>query len=420
MPPRRLDTRFDVRAWYRSIRTSGEPVAWCSAFAPAELLLACGATPVYPENHAAMLGALSPDRDPEHPYSRHALATAAADGHGFPRLCSYALADIGALIDDASSPIGGLPEPALFYACDSQCSVVERWGADVQRLFDRRGRRIEHYVLRAPPLRHGEQHPPAVVARFAAQMRDHAENICAELGTRFDVERLRAVVAESDAANHLWQRCLELAAQRPTPWSMTEAFGAMAPIVIARGTPACTAFYRELLAELETRCADGITAIADEGVRLLWDAIPIWPRRHWLGELAARHHALFVVSTYTHSWWFRFDPDDALRSLATRYSWNTMNRTGAWVRDWTLDLYRRFACDGIVCHWNHSCGIWNSYVKRRLPAYRAAGIPHLVIQADMVDAARFDAAHVERELGAFIDHLHHHAASGSVPSPGPA
>jgi hypothetical protein len=53
----KLETRFDIFGFYEEIGRSGRPIAWCSAFAPAEVLLAAGVMPVYPENHAAMLGA---------------------------------------------------------------------------------------------------------------------------------------------------------------------------------------------------------------------------------------------------------------------------------------------------------------------------------------------------------------------------
>jgi len=402
----RLATTFDLFAWYRQVRASGRPVAWCSAFAPAELLVALGVVPVYPENHAAMLGALSADRDPDQPYARGAIAAAEGVGLASPRLCSYALADLGVLEGGSASPIAGLPDPDLFYACDSQCAVVARWGDEVQRFMRAtRGREIPHYVLRAPPLTRAEAHTADELAGFSAQMRAHAAAIGERFGTRLDEDRLRAVVAESAAANRLWQRCLETARHRPTPWTNLDAFTAMAPIVVARGTPECTDFYRRLLAELEQRVCDGVAAVPGERVRLLWDAIPIWPRKNWLARFAAERGVAFVASTYTHSWWFDFEVERPFATLVERYAWNTMNRSGRWVLDWTLGLVRDYACDGIVAHWNRSCGIWNSYVKRRVPGYAAAGVPCTVVAADMVDARAFDESAVARQLDAFIGGL---------------
>jgi len=402
----RPSTTFDIFAWYDAVRASGKPVAWCSAFAPAEVLVALGIVPVYPENHAAMLGALSESRDPDRPYARAAIGAAEALGLSSPRLCAYALADLGVYATDSPSPIGGLPKPDLFYACDSQCVVVARWGDEVQRLARARGLgEVPHYVLRAPPLTRAEQHTPDERARFAGQLREHIDDIARRFGLRFDEQRLREVVAESAAANRLWQRCLETAKRMPAPWTNLDAFTAMAPIVIARGTPECTAFYRRLLTELEARADAGIAAVTDERVRLLWDAIPIWPRKNWLAKFCAERGAAFVVSTYTHSWWFDFDTGRPFDTLVERYAWNTMNRSGQWVLDWTLGLARDYRADGIVCHWNKSCGIWNSYVKRRVPGYAAAGVPHIVIEADMVDARAFDEARVAAQLDAFISGL---------------
>ncbi|MBA2481618.1 MAG: 2-hydroxyacyl-CoA dehydratase [Planctomycetes bacterium] len=413
----RLTTTFDIFAWYDQVRASGRPVAWCSAFAPAEVLVAMGIIPVYPENHAAMMGALSESRDPDHPYARAAITAAEGSGYRSPRLCSYALADLGALTGGRASPIGGLPPPDLFYACDSQCAVVARWGDEVQRHFHGLGaqaRDIPHYVLKAPPLTRSEHHTPAELAGFEAQILAHVDDIGRRLGLTLDHAELARVVARSAEANRLWQRCLELARQRPAPWTNLDAFTAMAPIVIARGTQTAIDYYRDLLAELEARSTAGYAAVPAETVRLVWDAIPIWPRKNWLAKFCAERGAAFVASTYTHSWWFEFDATRPLATLVERYAWNTMNRSGAWVLDWTLGLVRDYAADGIVAHWNRSCGIWNSYVKRRVPGYQAAGVPHIVIEADMVDARAFDEAAVSRQLDDFITTLR---ARSAVRSP---
>jgi len=377
---------------------------WCSAFAPAEALYALGIIPVYPENHAAMLGALSPTRDPDQPYSRPAIAAAQAAGYQTPKLCSYALADLGVL-HGAPSPIGNLPGPDLFYACDSQCAVVGRWGEAVAtHLRTTVGREIPHYLLKAPPVR-GAGHTPEQRAGFRHQLDAHLDDLAQRFGLRRDEGRLREVIAESAAANRLWQRCLDTARARPAPWTAWEAFTAMAPIVIARGHPLATDFYRRLLIELEERVAAGYSAVPSERLRLVWDAIPVWPRRNWLANFCAERQTAVVASTYTHSWWFSFDAQAGLDTLVERYAWNTMNLPGQTVLDWTIGIARDFKADGIICHWNRSCGIWNSYVKRRIEGLRAAGFPVYLLEADMVDAQAFDEQRISSGLQSFIDGL---------------
>ncbi len=401
----KLKTQFDIFSFYDRVKECDMPIAWCSAFAPAEALLAAGIMPVYPENHAAMLGALSPTRDMNEPYSTAAIDRATAWGLKAPKVCSYALSDIGVLLGDVDSPIHGLPEPDLFYACNSQCNVVERWGDQVQSIFKDRDKDVPHYVLRTPRLTKREEHTPEEKVDFRRQLEEHIADICKRFDTTFSETRLCEIVAESDRSNRLWQQCLELSRRVPAPWSNTDAFAAMAPIVIARGLPECTTYYQSLFDELTERVELGQQAIKTESVRLIWDAIPIWPRKNWLARFAEERECIFVASTYTHSWWFQFDANNAMESLVDRYIWNTMNRSTQWILDWTLDLVRDFSADGIVCHWNASCGIWNSYVKRRLPGYAEAGVPHIVIEADMVDARQFDEDAISKQLSDFIDSL---------------
>lgn len=398
----RLTTTFDLSGWYRQVAASGKPIAWCSAFAPAEALLALGVIPVYPENHAAMLGALSPTRDQDAPYSRAAIAGAVANGYTTPRLCAYALSDLGVLTAGAASPIGALPGPDLFYACDSQCSVVARWGDAVAgHLKKVSGREVPHYVLKAPPLR-GATHTEAEVAGFRAQLDQHLADIGQRFHLKMDPARLTEVVRESAEANRLWQACLELGRTRPAPWTSWDAFTAMAPIVVARGFPEATDFYRRLLAELQERVRQGVAAVPGERTRVVWDAIPVWPRKNWLAKRCASHHAAVVASTYTHSWWFDFDHSQAMDSLVRRYAWNTMNRSGEWVLDWTVTMARDFGADRVICHWNRSCGIWNSYVKRRLNGLRDAGLSVYLLEADMVDATAFDETRIAVDLDQFL------------------
>ncbi len=409
----KFKTKFDIFKFYDWVRGAGKPVAWCSAFAPSEALLAAGVLPVFPENHAAMLGALSPDRDPNKPYSLPAIDRSKDQGLKVGPLCTYALSDIGVLLGDGEvpSPIKSLPGPDLFYACNSQCQVVVRWGNEVQKILKTRGRDIPHYVWHAPSLVLKEEHSPEELSTFQAEIEGHIKDICKRFKTKFSESRLHDVVAESTKANKLWQRCLELSKRRPTPWSDTDAFAAMAPVVIARGLPEATKYYEDLYAELQERVKNNQHAVADERVRLLWDAIPIWPRKNWFAKFAAEHNAVFVASTYTHSWWFEFDAENAMESLCNRYAWNTMNRSKKWITDWTLGLVRDYSADGIVCHHNESCGIWNSYVKRRLPGYVEAKVPHIVINADMVDARKFDEKAVAKQLGDFIGQLKERSAS---------
>ncbi len=401
----KFKTQFDIFKWYKDLRETDQPIAWCSAFVPAEVLMAAGIMPVYPENHSAMLGALSPTRDMEHPYANDAIDRSVEYGLKAPKLCSYALSDIGVLLKEEGSPIGGLPPADLFYSCNSQCSVVERWGNEVQDIFSAKSISIPHYLLKAPSLVKKETHTESDIKDFREQLEAHIKEICIKFKTQFSEEKLREIVIESNKANRYWQMCLELAKESPSPWSMLDAFTAMAPIVIARGTELCTQYYKDLYSELKEIAASKQSGDDSQTIRLLWDAIPIWPRKNWFKNYLAEQNATFVVSTYTHSWWFQLDENNLIDGISRRYAWNTMNRSRKWMLDWTLELVKEFKADGIISHFNQSCGIWNSYVKSRMPGYERADIPNLTIRADMVDARMFDEDTVKKQLDEYINTL---------------
>jgi benzoyl-CoA reductase/2-hydroxyglutaryl-CoA dehydratase subunit BcrC/BadD/HgdB len=177
-------------------------------------------------------------RDPTDALCPPAIEAAEASGLASPALCSYAFADLGVLVADKSSPIGGLPAPDLFYACDSQCAVVARWGDEVQRFFAERTRARASRIMSCmrPPLTRAATHSPAELAGFRAQIEAMSPISRSGWRVRYDEARLAEVVSESAKANRLWQRCLETARHRPSPWTSFDAFTSMAPIVIARGT----------------------------------------------------------------------------------------------------------------------------------------------------------------------------------------
>jgi benzoyl-CoA reductase/2-hydroxyglutaryl-CoA dehydratase subunit BcrC/BadD/HgdB len=404
----RLATRFDLFGWYEALRNDPRPKAWCSAFAPAEILLAAGIVPIYPENHAALLGALSPDRDPDHPYSAAAIDQAVTAGHTAPPLCNYALADLGVL-GGADSPIGALPGPDLVYVCDSQCRVVERWAIALRDHFHSQGREVPVQVLRAPRLR-GRQRPDAAqCAAVDQQLREHLDDLTRRGLATFDPERLAAVTAESAASSALWSRALDANRDGAAVWCMTEAFAAMAPIVVARGFSAATDFYRELLLELAARPRPAVAPL-----RLLWDGIPIWPRKNWLADLLHAHGAIIAASTYTHAWSFAPHPEDAWTSLVARYAWNHMGLSSRHLGDWLLGLVRDYRIDAVVAHHNATCGIWNSHVQANARRCAAAGIPHLTLKADMVDPRHFDATAVGAALDRFLAGVPRHRSMNTL------
>ena len=101
-------------------------IAWITSGGPVEPLIAMDMIPVYPENHAAMVGASKMGGD----------LCARAENMGYAGdLCSYARSDIACATVNGG-PIGGLPKPDLLVCCNNICGTVMKWYEVQARYFN--------------------------------------------------------------------------------------------------------------------------------------------------------------------------------------------------------------------------------------------------------------------------------------------
>ncbi len=101
-------------------------LCWITSGGPVELLIALGVTPIYPENHGAMIGAAK----------MGAELSEVAEQMGYSRdLCSYFRVDVGQAVTK-KSPIKGLPRPDFMLCCNNICGTVMKWYEVQARYFN--------------------------------------------------------------------------------------------------------------------------------------------------------------------------------------------------------------------------------------------------------------------------------------------
>ncbi len=402
----RLETKFDVKGYYEKVKGSGKKIAWLTAFAPAELFLAFDIIPVYPENHAAMCGAVKKGNEP---ISSGMISKAIDSGFEDYQegLCSYAMTDIGSVMSDearALSPIGGLPEPDVLYACNSQCNVVSDWFGVYKQWYEKQGRKIPYMRLDTPDLKFKEGLNADELSYFYNQLRDHISRLEEISGMAYDEDRLKEILKLSDEAAKLWRRSLETCRNIPAPMTSFDSFVQMAPIVICRGTQEAVDYYKKLNAELDERVEKKISPVGEEKYRLLWDSIPVWPSLSSYAKFFAKHGACLVASTYTHVWHFEFDAERPLNTLVDNYSRNFTTRSLPYKTYFTMELIKDYKVDGVVFNRNWSCSIWNYLQRQRQEMISQKDIPTVIVQGDMVDK-RYISDNVFNRLEAFIEIL---------------
>ena len=267
--------------YYIDAKTAGETgkkVAWITSGGPVEPLIAMDVIPVYPENHGAMIGASKMGVD----------LCEKAEGMGYSGdLCTYALADIACSPVDGG-PIGGLPKPDMLVCCNNICGTVLKWYEVQARYYD-----VPLFILDTP-FCHTEFSAEArqYVRRQLDEYLVFLETAC---GKTCDRDRLQEVGRLSMAGQRLWQAVLDTTVNKPAPMSAFDAFFHLALIVTLRGTQTVIDYYTELLAEMQTRVAEGISAVPDEQHRLLWDNLPIWFKMRRLEDFFESHECTLVA-----------------------------------------------------------------------------------------------------------------------------
>ncbi len=369
---------------------TGKKVAWITSGGPVEPLLAMDVIPVYPENHGAMIGASKMGVD--------LCEKAEAMGYASD-LCSYARSDIACATVNGG-PIGGLPKPDMLICGNNICGTVLKWYEVQARYFG-----CPLFIFDTP-FCHTEFTED--MRRYVRRQVDEYTAFLAEAcGRPFDFDRMKEVGRLSVEGQRLWQEVLDTAMNRPAPISAFDAFFHLALIVTLRGTQIAVDYYRELLAEMRERAAEGIGSIENERYRLLWDNLPVWYRTKWLSEKFASHGACLVADTYTSAWCGSLkymDESDFLGSMAEGYSRIYLNIGVDEMADTVAAMVDKYGVDGVVLHSNRSCKPYSlgQYDIQRIVEQRK-GVPSLMIEADMVDERAFSESQIDTRIDAFME-----------------
>jgi benzoyl-CoA reductase/2-hydroxyglutaryl-CoA dehydratase subunit BcrC/BadD/HgdB len=371
-------------------RQNDKFVAYVNAFTPVELLYAMDVVPIYPENHAVILGARKLSSE----------TAAAAEGMGYSMdLCSYARCDLGS-IRIGVSPTWGLPKPDLLLVSNSQCGTLTKWFEVLSRLYH-----APMFLIDVPHSGRGER-DEAAEKYVRTQLEDLVSVIEGITGKTLDHARLKETIGLSQEASRLWTKVLETGKSIPSPISVFDQFISMAPIVAQRGTSVPVDFYGSLLEELEHRVKDGVGAVKKERFRLFWDNLPIWPELRRLSLFLEERDACLVTSLYTWAWaQLAVGEEDPFGDWTNQYLYTANLHLERRIDDY-IELANQYRLDGFLYHSNRSC----KFVSQDIPEVRSAvtektGLPGIILEADHNDPRLYSIEALEKQIETFLELL---------------
>ena len=369
---------------------NNKQVAWITSGGPVEPLVAMDIIPIYPENHGAMIGASKMGED---------LCTRAEDMGYSSDLCSYARSDISCAVVKGG-PIGGLPKPDMLICCNNICGTVLKWYEIQARLYN-----VPLFILDTPVCHTG--YSPEIARYVRVQVDEYIGFLEKVTQRKFDHDKMTQVGRLAFEGQRLWQKILNTTAHKPSPMSAFDAFFFLALIVTLRGTQIAVDFYKDLLSEMEQRIKDGISMVPNEQYRLLWDNLPVWYQLKWLSNKFSDHNACLVADTYTSAWCGAIkytDEHHFLDSMAEAYTRIYLNIGVDQMAEQVLDMIKFYDVNGLVMHSNRSCKPYSFGQMDIMKIVREkAGIPVLMIEADMMDPRNFSQSQVETRIDAFME-----------------
>jgi benzoyl-CoA reductase/2-hydroxyglutaryl-CoA dehydratase subunit BcrC/BadD/HgdB len=381
-------------------KEEGKLVAWATSISPQELLTTAGIYAVYPENHAAAIGARKCAQD----FINY------SEGEGYSvDICSYARVNL-AYMEILESEAGNIPKPDLIFCCNNICNTVIKWYENIAKQLN------IPMILIDIPFNHQYEVNDQNTKYIKAQLLQAIEQIENITKQKFDYDKFSEVMKISSETSVWWKKAALVARAKPSPLNGFELFNYMATIVCARGTKEGRDLFKlwhdELKEKAEKRL--GPWKDAEEKYRVMWDGIACWPYLSSTYKVLKKYGVNMVTSTYPDSWYIVYDVND-LDGMARAYSSNYVNRNLDYGVDNIVKLVKDFDLDGIIFHSNRSCKLMDFRqfeVQRRVE--EATGIPTVMFDGDQTDSRAFSLAQYETRIQALVEMMEERKKRGDA------
>ncbi|MCC6201870.1 MAG: 2-hydroxyacyl-CoA dehydratase [Gammaproteobacteria bacterium] len=324
---------------------------------------------------------------------------------GYPsgncKYCSLGLACTLAN-DPATAPWGGLPTPTVLVArltCDGIQQVFGQWAAALGAEFFpleapawtvHDGAWFEHSSERWETIYQAER-----IALLAEEMRDLIALLERKTSRRFDEAKfVRLMERINEQEGYIAEAAALVGAARPCPVSIADQMPNTMIPQWHRGSDWAVAHARRFRDEVAERVQAGTAVAPNERIRLMWIGAGIWHDPGFYQALEQRLGAVFVWSMYmpfAGPQYIRALHGRPLDALASRIcAMNEVLHLPPWMNGWMVSEARRCGIDAAVMLIPPGNRLSQSGTRLTAQALDAAGVPVLMLDADMVDAQRWD------------------------------
>ena len=324
---------------------------------------------------------------------------------GYPEnSCKYCSLGLACTLanDPKTAPWGGLPKPTVLVArltCDCIQHVFGQWAQAMD---------TEFFAMEAPAWEHKdgqwfahsqtdwrEIYQPDRIAMMVSEMRDLITLLENRTGRRFDEAKFQHLMERiNEQEGYIWEANQALAKARPCPVSIGEQMSNTMIPQWHRGSDWAVAHAKRFRDEVLDLIAAGHGAAENERVRLMWIGAGVWHDPGFYQALEQRLGAVFVWSMYmpfAGPQYIRELQGAPFEALASRVcSMNETLHLPPWMNGWMASEAERCGLDAAVILLPPDNRLSQSGTKLTALSLEQAGVPVLMIDADMVDAKNWD------------------------------
>jgi benzoyl-CoA reductase/2-hydroxyglutaryl-CoA dehydratase subunit BcrC/BadD/HgdB len=371
-------------AW--AAKNRGEKVGWCASNFPQEIPTTMGICVVFPENHGAAIGAKGGGQ----------RMCEYAEGMGYSSdLCSYSRINFTyAALKEC--PELNIPQPDFLLCCNNICNCMIKWYENLA---------VE---LNIPLLLIDIPHLDAFscdedrVKYIRAQFDDCIKELEKITGKKWDEEKFKEVMANSQRSSRAWLKAVDYMKYTPSPFSGFDIFNNMAVACVARGTVEGAEAFEQLAEEYEENVKNGVSTFkAEEKYRVLFEGIACWANLSYTFKTLKNFGINVTATIYGPAFSFLYEN---VNELMAAYSY--VPNCNVFERELELRVIDavKNKVDGAIFHMNRSCKHWSATLYEMERQLREqAGIPTVVFDGDQSDPRVFSEAQYLTRIQALVE-----------------
>lgn len=383
----------------REAKKNGKLVCWSASVAPSEFCVAMDIAMVYPETHAAGIGARKGSLD--------LLEVADKKGYSLD-ICSYARVNLGymeLLKEQAltgvtpeklqNSPAAKVPLPDLIITCNNICNTLLKWYENLAKELN-----IPCIIIDVP-FNHTMPIPQYSKDYIASQFKNAISQLEEITHKKFDYDKFLEVQNQTQRSVAQWNRVASMSSYKQSPLNCFDLFNFMALIVCARSKNYAEITFKKFADELEYNLENNILAFkGEEKNRVTWEGIAVWPYLGHTFKSLKNLGAIMTGSAYPGLWNLEYTPGDmsSMAEAYTRIYINTCLENKAKV---LTKVVKDGKCDGIVYHLNRSCKLMSFLnVETAEIVQKETELPFTSFDGDQTDPRNFSPAQFDTRVQA--------------------